>query len=530
MGELWYGGKIYTMTGPNESVEAIYTENGKVVDTGDLSQLKKKYYNDINQEHEIKGTMFPGFIDSHLHIIGHGEKLLRLDLSEVKSRQEVIRKVGEASKYLQPGEWLIGEGFNENNWDEPIMIHRIELDEVSHDHPVVLTRICRHALVANSKAMHLSDVNEETEDVPGGVIERDFYGHLTGAFHDQAQELIKSHMPTPDIDFLKKAVKTSVRDLLSKGIVSGHSEDLSYYGGFKQTFDAFQQIIPKEELFRAHLLVHHEAVDDLHKEGYTPQEQDDWLEFGAMKLFVDGALGGRTALLSEPYSDDPTTNGVAIHTDQQLEQLILKARDYQMPVATHAIGDLAAEKVIGLIEKYPPPEGMKDRLIHGQIMRPDLIERLKGLPFIIDIQPLFVSSDFPWVIDRVGQKRAKESYPWKTYLREGLLCAGGSDAPIEVVEPLISIDAAVNRRSIYDGETYNEAECLSVYEAFELYTVNPAKVIGKEDVQGKIDIGYYADFVLLDQDPFEIDENQLSDIKVITTIVNGKVVYNTDEH
>ncbi len=187
---------------------------------------------------------------------------------------------------------------------------------------------------------------------------------------------------------MKKAIQTSVRDLLSKGIVSGHSEDLSYYGGFSKTYEAFKQIIPNQESFRAHLLVHHLVVDDLHAEGHQSQEKDDWLEFGAMKLFVDGALGGRTALLSDSYSDDPTTNGVAIHTDEGLEELVKKARDYQMPIATHAIGDLAAEKVIDLIEKYPPPQGMKDRLIHGQIMRPELIERLKGKSVIIDIQPL----------------------------------------------------------------------------------------------------------------------------------------------
>ncbi|SER22731.1 amidohydrolase [Piscibacillus halophilus] len=530
MGRLLYGGKIYTMTGPNETVEAIYIENGKIVATGKLDQLKDRFANQIEQDIELQGTIFPGFIDSHLHIIGHGEKLLRLDLSQVQSRQEVIHKISEAASVVKDGDWLIGEGFNENNWDDPIMIHRKELDEVSNGHPVVLTRVCRHALVANSKAMELSGVSEKTENVSGGVIERDFYGHLTGAFHDQAQELIKEYMPIPDLNYLKKAVKTSIQDLLSKGIVSGHSEDLSYYGGFKQTYDAFKEVIPEDQQFRAHLLVHHEVVDDLHREGHKPQQQDDWLEFGAMKLFVDGALGGRTALLSEPYSDDPTTDGVAIHSDEALEELVLKARQYHMPIAVHAIGDLALEKIVNLIEQYPPPQGMKDRLIHGQIMRPDLIKRLKNKPVIIDIQPLFVSSDFPWVIERVGEKRANESYPWKSYLKEGLLCAGGSDAPIESVEPLLSIDAAVNRRSAYDGHVYNSEECLSIYEAIELYTVNPAKVIGKEHIQGKIAEGYYADFVILDQDPFQINKDELHKIKVLNTIVNGEIVYSNDDH
>ncbi|WP_124219016.1 amidohydrolase [Aquisalibacillus elongatus] len=525
MGKLWYGEAIYTMTGFGEEVEAIYTKEGRIIDTGLKHDLKTKYGDEIVEEVELGGTVLPGFIDSHLHIVGHGEKLIRLDLSEVNSRKEVIQKVGDSIKTLSDGEWLIGEGFNENNWDEPIMIHRKELDDVSDGHPVVLTRVCRHALVANSKAMEIAGVDEFTEEVAGGVIEHDPFGHLTGAFHDQAQELIKAVMPTPDHQFLTKAIKTSVEDLLSKGIVSGHSEDLSYYGGFNQAYDAFKKVIPNEKLFRAHLLVHHAVVDDLHEEGYQSQQKDDWLEFGAMKLFVDGALGGRTALLSEPYEDDPTTKGVSIHTDQELEALIKKARHYHMPIAAHTIGDQAVEKIVELVEMYPPTGELKDRIIHAQIMRPELTERMKGLPLIIDIQPLFVSSDFPWVIDRVGYERAMQSYPWRSFMEQGLLCAGGSDAPIEMVHPMISISAAVNRRSTYDGEAYNESQCISVYDAIKLYTVNPARVINKEDVQGQIKPGAFADFVVLDQDPFKVEKEKLQDIGVRTTIVNEQVVY-----
>ncbi|GEL76875.1 amidohydrolase [Tenuibacillus multivorans] len=525
MGKLWFGGTIYPMTGEGETVEAIFTKDGKIVETGHKDELQNKYNEEIDETVPFEGVLFPGFIDSHLHIIGHGEKLLRLDLSDIHSRQDVINKVHNAIQNVKGEQWIIGEGFNENNWDEPTFIHKEELDEITGGNPVILTRVCRHALVANSKVMDLAGVNEQTQDVPGGVIERDSYGYLTGAFHDQAQDLIKEKMPVPSISFLEHAIETSINDLLSHGIVSGHSEDLSYYGGFKKTFDAFNHVIPTKQFFRAHLLVHHDAVDDLHHEGYRPSEIDDWLEFGAMKLFVDGALGGRTALLSEPYSDDSTRKGVSIHTDQQLEGLVMKARNYHMPIAVHTIGDQAVEKIVRLIEKYPPPQNTKDRIIHAQIMRPDLIERLKELPIIIDVQPTFVASDFPWVVDRVGQERASQSYPWKTYMDEGILCAGGSDAPIEEVDPLLGIDAAVNRRSAYDGQTYYEHERLSVYEAFCLYTVNPAKVINKEGVQGQLKRGFFADFVVLDHDPFKIDQSKLSTLNVNMTIVNEKIVY-----
>ncbi|PKR79416.1 amidohydrolase [Halalkalibacillus sediminis] len=525
MGKLFHGNKIYTMAEEGHSVEAVFTENGKIVSTGTLQDLKSTYQDRITEEIEVDGVMLPGFIDSHMHIIGHGERLIRLDLGNIETREEVLTAVEKAASGLTDGEWLIGEGFNENYWDDPVVIHRKELDERSPNHPVMLSRVCRHALVVNTKAMEIAGVDDKSEDIPGGVIGRDQTGELDGSFFDQAQELIKEAMPSVSQNYLERAIETSIDDLLKYGIVGGHSEDLSYYGGFKHTFDAFKQVITRQKNFRAHLLVHHDAVDEFYKEGYEATVKDDWLEFGAMKIFVDGALGGRTALLSRPYKDDPETRGVAIHSDEVLEQLVIKARSMGMAVAVHAIGDEAVEKIVDMIERHPVPSGQNDRIIHAQIMRPELIERMKKLQVIIDVQPTFVASDFPWVIDRVGEDLIRTSYPWKTYIEAGIICAGGSDAPIEHINPLEGIDAAVNRRSSFDGKPYGLEQCLSVFEAIELYTVKPAEVIRKSDEQGRIREGHFADFVILDQDPFEVDSLDLHKIKVTRTIVGEEIVY-----
>ncbi|MDQ0351263.1 putative amidohydrolase YtcJ [Alkalibacillus filiformis] len=525
MGKMWYGGTIYTMDREGETVEAIYEVDGKIADMGAVDQLMERYNEEIIEKVVFDGVMLPGFIDSHLHIIGHGERLIRLDITYAHSREDLLNKVSDYANSLDHGKWLIAEGFNENHWDEPEVIHRDELDAICPNHPVILTRVCRHAMVANSKAMELAGIDELTEEPDGGVIEKDDQGRLTGYFHDQAQELLKEAMPEPNQAYLERAINASIDDLLSYGLVSGHSEDLSYYGGYGKTVQAFHNTIKKDQRFRAHLLVHHEIVEDYVEDQGKGHTTDDWLEFGAMKLFVDGALGGRTALLSQAYHDDQTTNGVAIHTDEELENLIQQARSYDMAVAVHVIGDLATEKVLNTIEANPPKQGLKDRIIHAQIMRSDIIERMKQLPIIIDIQPTFVSSDFPWAIERVGYSLIKTSYPWKTYLEEGILCAGGSDAPIEEVSPINGIAASVNRRSMFDGNIYLKDESLSVYEAIKLYTVNPAQVINKQDVQGKINPGYLADFVILDNDPFKVEESKLETLKVLQTIVNGKVVY-----
>ncbi|WP_188206428.1 amidohydrolase [Alkalibacillus aidingensis] len=524
MGNLWYGGTIYTMEEEGHRVNAIYENDGKIMAVGEPNVLREQY--PIEQEFKFDGVMLPGFIDSHLHIIGHGERLLRLDLTYSQSREELLKQIETKVKQLEPGEWLVAEGFNENNWDNPKVIHRNELDAISPEHPVVLTRVCRHALVANSKAIEIAGIHNQTTTPEGGVIEYDEDGGLTGYFLDQAQELIKEYMPEADQAYLEKTINTSVNDLLSHGIVSGHTEDLAYYGGFQKTYEAYQNTVGTINNFRAHLLVHHEVVDDFKQAGYNTDQRDDWLEFGAMKIFSDGALGGRTAYLSQPYADDPTTKGVLIHSDEELYDLIKKARAYNMAIAVHAIGDAAVEIIVEILEEIPAPEGKYDRIIHAQIMRPDIIKRLTQLPVILDIQPTFVSSDFPWAIDRVGQDLIETSYPWKTFIREGILCAGGSDAPIEEVAPIRGISAAVNRQSSFDGNVYLPEESLTVFEAISLYTTKPAMVIGKEDRQGKLKPGFFADFVILDQDPFEISASDLERVEVKQTVVGGHPVYN----
>ncbi|MCP3025387.1 amidohydrolase [Halobacillus sp. A5] len=525
--ELWYGGKIYTMKKEGDWVEAVITENGDIVAAGRTNDLYTVYKSEIKVEHDLKGAvMYPGFTDSHLHIMGHGERLMRLDLSFMKSAEEVLQALSQHAEQLEPGEWIIGDGWNENQWEDRRVIHRRELDLISSDHPMMLTRVCRHALLANSEALQLAQVTEKTTDPQGGVVVRDEDGTPSGYFLDQAQELVKKAMPQVTTEYLCKAAELAVRDMHAFGLVGGHSEDLNYYGGFTKTFNAFNEVIEGDKVkFRAHLLVHHGVVDDMHENGLGFKKGNDFVELGAMKIFADGALGGRTAWLQEDYSDDDGNKGVAIHSLQELETLVLKARERNMPVAVHAIGDAAAEAVISTIEAHPLRTGERDRLIHAQILNPSLIERLKKLNIILDIQPTFVSSDFPWVMERLGQVRLKSSYSWKTLLDAGVVCAGGSDAPIEEINPLLGIRAAVDRRASYNNESYQMEERLTVFEAISLYTKGSAFAIGKENSQGMITKGYKADFTILDRDLFQLKPHELAEATVTMTVVDGDIMY-----
>lgn len=526
MGVLWFGGTIKTLLTETSEVEAVYVEGNKIIATGSKEQLTSQYHPEEYMNLE-GGVMFPGFVDSHMHLIGHGEKLIRLDLSNMTSSEEMKEAVKKRVAEAGPGQWVLGEGWNENQLPDKKIFHSKELDELAPHHPLVLHRVCRHAIVANSLALHHAGITADTEDPAGGVIVRDQDGQPTGYLLDQAQELVKRVIPTVSTDYIEKALQASIQDCHRLGLVGGHSEDLNYYGGFKRTYSTFDKIINKQGLhFKANLLVHHEVVEDLHDQGLYVGHVNGGIEIGAMKIFADGALGGRTALLSEPYHDDPSTSGVAIYSQEELIELVKKARTFKMPVAFHAIGDLAFEYVLHAIEEHPPLQGQRDRLIHGQILRKDLIERVKLLPVVLDIQPRFVATDFPWVIERLGEERMEYCYAWKTLLNNGIACSGGSDAPIEPVDPILGIHAAVTRTNPEQPAiSYAPEQCLTAYEAVQLFTGGSAYAIHREHERGKIAPGYDADFTILDQDLLNITPDQLLSTNVMVTVVNGEIVY-----
>ncbi|OCA91392.1 amidohydrolase [Bacillus sp. FJAT-27225] len=525
MATLLYGGPIYTLIEEGHQVEAVLTKEGRIVETGTVAQLEAAFSNEIDKRIDLQGcTMIPGIVDSHIHLIGHGERLIRLDLSLCKTRQEVLEAVKAYSLGLKEGDWLVGEGWNENLWEEPRPLHKAELDEIAPNHPVLLKRICRHAVVANSLALKAAGIDENSVVPAGGVISADESGSITGVLKDSAQDLLYSVIPPASEDYLLRAMKASIHDLYKLGITGVHTEDLNYYGGFEKTFRVFKRVIEQDGLrFRAHLLVHHGVIDDFAESGHSFQSGNEWIEFGAMKIFSDGALGGRTALLSEPYADEPSTSGVAIFSREELSELVGKARKYNMPVAIHAIGDLAFEYCLDAIEANPLNGPGRDRLIHAQILREDLIERAARLPVVLDLQPAFLQSDFPWVIDRIGSERLEHAYAWKTLLDKGIACSGGSDAPIEYPNPYQAIDAAVNRMA--GGKVYGQNQALSVYEAVSLFTKGSAYAASHEQNRGEIKKGNLADFTILDRNLFSIPKETLGETEAVMTIIGGEVVF-----
>lgn len=519
MKTVWFNGKMYTMKQEDERVEAVLTENGKIIAIGSYEQLKAE----ADAEVDLQGAvLYPGFVDSHMHMIWQGQKLLSLDLSEASSADEMMDMLMSADERKAQDEWVLGEGWNENKFPDKKILTRHELDKVT-DAPMLLKRTCRHASLVNSKALELAGITKETPDPEDGIIVRDAGGEPTGYLQEGAQKLVSRLIPKQTEASLTKALTKSVDHLLSLGLTGAHTDDLGDFGPYTGPLQAFKNVIGPAKKFRAHLLRRHTVFEDLMK-GATYDEP--WIEPGAMKFFIDGSLGAQTALLSEPYEDAPETCGVSMHTDEEIAALVALARSHGEAIGVHVIGDAAAEKVLDAIEANPAPEGKFDRLIHVSILREDLVERMAKLPVVLDIQPPFVASDFPWAEERLEKQRLEWSYAWKKLLDRGFICGGGSDAPIEDVDPLFGIYTAVTRRK--PGEThegYLPSEKLSRFEAVSLYTTGSAAIIGKADVRGQLAVGFDADFTVLDRDLFEVGEEEILNAEVVLTVVAGDVMY-----
>lgn len=512
---LWHGGIIYTMQKEGHTVEAILEQDGIIVETGYFKDLQHKATQFIDLQGDV---LYPGFVDSHLHIIGYGEKLKNIDVSMIQTKEQLLERLKQEATHLSPDDWLVAIGYNEGQTKQTTFPTLEEIDALGCH--VVIKRSCHHLIMANHKALSFVNISDHTENPAGGIIEKQ-NGKLTGILKDNALYLVVNHMPTTTQSYVDDALEKSINSLLSYGLVGGHSEDLSYYGHPSVPLKSYEQIVQKRN-FKAHLLQHHAAWDELRQTEFTPST---WVELGAMKIFVDGALGGRTAALIEPYTDDPENNGMFIHSKHTLIELVKQARAANTNVAVHVIGDAAISCILDVFEEYPPIEGQKDRIIHCSIVNDQILERLSTLPIIVDMQPQFVQSDIGILENRLGSERLRYAHPLKSFLQRNITVAGGSDAPIETPNPLFGIYAAITRKAFDSSTVCNESECISRYEAVSLYTTEPAKVKGKEKIRGQIATGFEADFTIFNDDLFTVPIEQIPHLHVTKTVVHGQIVY-----
>lgn len=529
MRKIYMNGRFYTFNDVIPSAEAVVTEHGRFIDMGTTENIMSRWHDTDADVIDLQGkAVTPGLIDSHLHISGIAGQFLNLDVSLVTSKSELLQKIKAWALSLEKGEWLVGRGWDENLFTDSTIPTIEELDHVAPHNPLFIPRTCGHAFLVNSLALEVSSYHPDIEVPEGGTIVLDKETNKpTGLLLEAASEIIQKHIPNPSYEDWKNALRKAIQFAMKKGLTSVHTNDPSYIGGLDETYQLFDELLNEEKLgLRCNLLINHEFIDDLSANGMYTGYGNGTLQIGAIKVFADGAFGRRTALLSEPYADAPENYGDAMYSQEELRDIVRRARDLHMPLAVHTIGDQALENVLNVLDEFPEVD-YRDRLIHVQALREDLIERLVSRSRIADIQPRFLAGDYPWVQDRLGKERSKLSYAWKTLISAGVVCAGGSDCPVEPVDPLLGIHAAVTRKvpgENHDG--YNPQEKLSIYEAFKLFTKMGAYPTNEETVKGTISHGKYADMTVYSQNPFELeDPDGLLETDIEMTIIGGEVRY-----
>ncbi len=535
---LFLNGKIYTMESEEDVVEALGVKDGKIEFIG-TNEEAKKY--ESNKTIDLEGkAMIPGMADSHMHMYAYCQNQTFVDLSGAKSIDDVQKLLKQKAEITEKGNWIKGVNFDQNKWKENRFPTRQELDDVSTEHPIVIKRCCLHAVVANTKALDLVGIGVGYEGGTGGIVEFDQDGKPNGVLREQSTKVFDEVIPDPlkDPNEQQKIMTRVMEDMSSKGVTTIHTyaakiwkynEDIEIYRGFEREGRLPVRVtVCVDELFEPEKLTEEQMGDPNRK-----------VQYGSYKIFSDGSMGSRSAALREPYSDDPENSGFVICSQEELTEKVLKGYEKGLQPAIHAIGDRALDMTLTAIEntlETTRQKGMSAeeqearlpfRIIHVQMVDKKTIERMKKLPLVLDIQPIFLCTDLHWIEDRLGKERLSCAFALKSMFDANLILTGGSDCPVETFDPIKGIYSAVTRKD-YDGYPdmgFLPEEKLSVYEAICMFTKNVHYATGQEEVLGTLTKGKFADLVVLDSNPFEIQELEIKNIQVEQTYIAGKQVY-----
>ena len=536
--KLFINGEIYSMKKEGEKFQSLGIKDGKITFLGTDEEAKNLSSKELIN---LKGKMMiPGMADAHLHLYAYCQNLTFVDLSKVHNINEMINLMKEKIKNVKKGDWVKGVNFDQSKWKENRFPTLEEMDSISKDNPIIIKRCCLHAVVANSKALEMASIGKNYQAGSGGIVELDKDGMPNGILREQSTKVFDDILPDllKDIEVQKKIMQDVLNDMSSKGITTIHTyaakiwqynEDINIYKNFeKEGKLPLRVTVCIDELFEPEILTKEKLNNPYRK-----------VQLGAYKIFSDGSMGSRSAALKEPYSDDPKNSGFMLFTQEELNNKILTGYEHGLQPAIHAIGDRALDMTLSAIEytlKTTKEKGMTDeeqkkrlpfRIIHVQMIDDDLLERMKKLPLVLDIQPIFLCTDLHWIEDRIGKERLKGSFALKTMEKAGLIQTGGSDCPVETYEPLKGIYAAVTRQDMegYPTEGFLPEERLSVYEALCMYTKNVPYATGQESVLGTLEIGKFADLTVLEKNLFKIDKKEIKDVKVEQTYVAGNCVF-----
>jgi predicted amidohydrolase YtcJ len=545
------GGKIVTLDTAQPEVQALAARNGAIVALGSNADVER-FVGSTTQVIDLNGQLaIPGFIEGHGHFPGIGENKMNLDLMGTKSWDEIVQMVAQAVEKAKPGQWIIGRGWHQEKWTstpqpnvEGFPTHE-SLDKVSPNNPVILTHASGHASFANQKALELSGVTPQTRNPDGGEILKDANGKPTGLLRETASRLIKrgTGEPTPTAEERearhRRVLELADREVISKGITSFQDAGSTFdgAGALELVNDTKRMIDDGKMHVRMWIMIREYNPETLAANrviGYG----NNMMTVRAIKITADGALGSRGAWLLEPYSDLPESSvpvstsrvglpSVSMDAVRGRAQIAIE-QGYQMCI--HAIGDRANREVLNIYEEtfkrnLKNGHALRWRIEHAQHLNPADIPRFGQLGVIASMQGVHCTSDAPWVIPRLGARRAEEgAYVWQKLMKSGAIVTNGTDAPVEDVDPIASYYSSVTRKAA-DGKVFFGDQKMSRMEALRSYTQANAFAAFEEDIKGTLARGKLADITVLTKDITTIPDDQIKSAKVAYTIIGGKVVY-----
>jgi predicted amidohydrolase YtcJ len=489
----------------------------------------------MDDQVDLRGrTILPGLTDAHLHLQNYSLGLQKVDC-ETGTLEECLQRVSERVRATKPGEWVLGHGWNQNEWGLPAgqegFPSAADLDALAPDHPVYLTAKSLHAAWANSAAMRLANIGPDTPDPRDGRIQRDASGRATGILVESAMDLVADCLPDVSLAAIVEAIAQAQPMLWRMGLTGVHDYDR------RDSFMALQQLHAQGLLkLRVNKSIPVESLEHASALGLRTGFGDDMLWIGSVKAFMDGALGPHTAAMFQPYLNEPANRGILNMDAEELFEHGRRAADAGLSMAVHAIGDRANHEVLNAYEQLRGYESehnlphLRHRIEHVQVLHPDDVPRLAQLGVIASMQPIHATSDMP-VADRYWGERSALAYAWRSQLQHGAHLAFGSDAPVESPNPFLGLHAAVTRRRT-DGSPglsgwYPEQK-LTFAEALEAYTLGPAYAASAERRLGRLSPGYLADLIVMDEDPFTCDPDRLSGMQPVGTMVGGEWVWRNE--
>lgn len=513
-------GKVLTMNPSQPRAEAIAIENERIVKVGTNEEMALCIGKNTRVI-SLKGrTVVPGFIDTHVHVADFG-RLARIDLTGLKSIEEMQRRIREGIQGVPEGKWILGHGWDQTTFSEKRSPKLSDLDEASPNNPIVLYHKFERTCILNSKAFELAGITKETKSPLGGIVDKDVEtGELTGILRDNATDLVWKVIPEPSEEDIIEATTLACDKIVKAGVTSVH-----WMVSSLTEIRIIQRMREENKLpLRIYMIIPVNLMDHVAGVESSKDFGDNVVRIGGVQIFADGSLAARTAALHEPYSDDPATKGRLLHTQEEINSLVIKICKTNFQLVVHAMGDRAVDAALTAIEKVSTEARLRKnnrpRIEHASLLNKELVQRIKKLGVVLSVQlPSIISEFSVWsAVEHLGPERARWLFPLKTLINEGIFVSGGSDCPMEPVSPLAGIQAAVARR-------FFPEERITVDEALRVYTVNAAYASLEESIKGSIVEGKLADLTVISRDPRTVPSSEIEDIKVEMTITGGRVVY-----